>query len=123
MKLHIKPEDNPKFDSLIKTDNEVMEEWNTINNRLHKFRIPHMLPSLIKRKRDLQELAKNLENLQSKWSKYNADAMEFILNPVFNIPEDTNQDLTFYLYHVTYINRINQLRSDMTLIMSNYNLV
>jgi len=117
-KLHIDLSENKKFSELFSGYNALMEGWNRVNDALHTRDLGWRIR---KRRKHLLNLGKELKDLQERYCDHNDKAIRFVVNPEFSIPKDSDQRLTFYLYHSALRDRINQFRSLMELIVVNYN--
>ena len=120
MKLFLDPKDNAEYGALIEGYNSITDEWNKINDALHRRRIPAIFS--FKAKRSLETIGKRLAALQNKWLEHHAKAVQFHANPHYLIPEGSSSTVTFQHYQDVLIHRINHYEATMTLLVSNYNL-
>ncbi|HDL01821.1 MAG TPA: hypothetical protein ENH23_06275 [candidate division Zixibacteria bacterium] len=120
MKIAINPEDNPELSNIIKGYNELMSIWNEINKEIHSTKIP-LLYHKTHINLYVNTIGIKLSEFQKKWLEFNKRADSFILNPIYKIPQSSDQSTIFFHYQITLINKINHLRTNMVLIDENYN--
>ncbi len=120
MKIFLDPKDNEEYGALIEGYNSITDEWNKINDALHRRRIPAVFWS--KSMRNLKAIGKRLATLQKRWLEHHAKAVRFHANPHYVIPEGPASTVTFQHYQDVLIYRINHYEATMTLLVSNYNL-
>ncbi|MFH1374051.1 MAG: hypothetical protein ABII79_09670 [bacterium] len=120
MLTHLDPKDNREFFDIITASNSVMDEWNNINNELSM----HTSGPFYSwnRKRELKKLAKRFGDLQRQWLEDQKAAIRFAVNPQFTFPADTDSSVAFNLNHRLLLDRVNQLRSDMIVLTTNFNI-
>jgi hypothetical protein len=73
-------------------------------------------------KKRLKALGKRSIELQKKWLEHNNKAISFAWHPSFKFPAGPTSELSFHLYHRLLLDRINQFRANMTLLVANFNL-
>ena len=119
-KIRLEIDDNPEYYSLIREYNELMDRYNSINNRIHEFIIPKFL--FYKVKKTLNNIGADGLKLQSDFINWNKKASNFAIEPKYKI-DSTNEHKELIYVHFTDNLRftINYLRSYITLLSENYN--
>ena len=120
MDIVLDKEANPKVIEILDGFNELMEEWNVIQEELDAY-AGSIIFSPSKKKR-LKELGTRAIQLQKKWLEHNNKAISFAWHPSFKFPAGPTSELSFHLYHRLLLDRINQFRANMTLLVANFNL-
>lgn len=115
------PEDNAEYTRIVDGYNELMDEWNLINEELLTKTWVHKVLNLFKETKQLNKTGKALNELQKEWITQNKIAWHFVANPKFKFHADVDDKTSFYVYHSILLSRISQFRSSMDRIVTNYN--
>ncbi|MFQ6008729.1 MAG: hypothetical protein ACE5K8_07245 [Candidatus Zixiibacteriota bacterium] len=119
MKLSLLEEDNHQYYEILRRYNKIIDEWNELNNELHRFEVPLLFSP--KKKILLIQIGKRIQKLQKCWLEHQHKAIDFALKPHFKFPRDTDPAIAIHLFHRNLIDRINHIRQEMTLLTVNFN--
>ncbi|MBN2227164.1 MAG: hypothetical protein JW763_07345 [candidate division Zixibacteria bacterium] len=109
---------NPEFYRIMDNSIKIMDDWNRINDSLHMIRIPKL--RMNKTKKKLKLIAKSINELQKNYIKWNSEARDFHINPLFNIENNLPQELVF-LHNCNILrDQINRLNFDMKMLVENF---
>ncbi|MCJ7508546.1 MAG: hypothetical protein MUO85_07445 [candidate division Zixibacteria bacterium] len=112
---------NPDFYKLNDEYVSLINRWNDINNKLHRFRIPKVL--LFGTKNKLITIEEEIRTLQKDFLDWQARARNFFGDPHYIVNSSQKGDLIFT--HSTTIMgyMLTHLDSNMVLLAENYNKV
>jgi hypothetical protein len=133
--LSLNKEKNPVYFSLVERQNEIVADWDRIKKKVNDFRIPEFqvwsfsLPSvtpfnILTKKKELSKIGGEVKTLQDKFIKWSKESWNFCDSPQYVLGQGNELDnaLTIIHYNSLLLSLINQVNSDMTLLISDYNL-
>ena len=113
--------DNPEYYGLWRDHDELKKRWNDLNVRVHKIRMPRFL--VWRAKKRLTAIGLELSKLQDDYLGWRKKAVNFQMNPHYNIRRDENAPLVYLQCTSNMRNLSDILESNMLLLGNNYNLV
>lgn len=120
MNLVLDREINPEyFEIAEKGFNELMDQWNAINKKIHGAKIPTFVPFRVKG--ELDEIQKELKALQAAFLEWNQKAGDLLVEPKYGYGKDDNIIAIMVHYSGILKHRISTMNHDMVLIANNYN--
>lgn len=117
-RLGLREEGNEAYYSLVERHNEIMAEWNRLNNDLHSFK-PGKIP-LRKHKKILLKRGRGIDNLQKDFLQWYNDASDFLLKPNIVVDPGEESKLTFLHYTGFLSHMISEANHNMVLLVDNY---
>lgn len=119
--ISLEEKDNPEYYKLADEYNSLVNQWNGINNKLHKFRIRKIW--LFGTKSKLIAIGKEVGKLQESFLDWYARAWDFFTKPHYNIDPNSRGDI-IYLHFTSVMGSLsNRMKSDMLLLVENHNKV
>ncbi|GEM_PF-5984931 len=119
-KISLDEHRNKEYYTIINDSNELMYRWNEINNFIHHTHISSLRPWLFKKA--ARPFAKKMSALQEDYSKWHDMATRFQANPNLVIEINEMHHFIFLHYMSVLRTRIQQLNTDMKIIIDNFNL-
>ncbi len=120
MKLYVDWESNPELKSILDKYNDLMDEWNEVNESVLRF--PRYSIYWYTREKRLLSIGYKVAAYQAKWVSHNAFARSFAINPILRYPLDVDETLVFQHVSNLLLNRIDQFQFNMSVLESSYNL-
>ncbi|MBO6801627.1 MAG: hypothetical protein JJ892_15245 [Balneola sp.] len=120
MNLVLDRETNPDYFEIVeKRFTKLMDQWNSINKKIHDAKIPIVVPFRVKG--ELDEIQKELKALQAAFLEWNQKAGDLLVEPKYGYKKDDNIIAIMVHYSGILKHRISTMNHDMLLIANNYN--
>jgi hypothetical protein len=119
--LKLDEADNPDYYNLWREHNELDKRWDEINNQIHEIRIPKF--AIWQAHKKIKGIGRELVALQESYLKWRNKAVNFQMNPHYEIVRDENTPIVYLQATANMRNLSDRLESKMILLGNNHNLV
>lgn len=121
MNLDIDKERNAEYFKIIEIEqNELMDRWNVLHQKLHELKIPKLFG--LKSKKQFKIIATELRALQRDYLAWNKKASNFLSKPRY-IFDNKKHDSSVAFFHYSSMLRhvLNTMYNNMLMIVESYN--
>jgi len=118
-KLGLKKENNIEYYEIIDGHNSLMDEWNRLNKKIHEMKQPILF--LFRHKKRLQELGRDILELQEKFLEWDKKAGNFIIKPHLIFSENDEREIGFVHFTAVLRDIRSKFDNQMIMIATNFN--